>query len=92
MMGNKKIGEFLIDLGFITAEQLNAALLHQKKFAPGKKIGELLVELGFLNEIDLLKCLAGLFRTRYIPSDKLLKMVIPQWVLDIIPVDLAEKY
>jgi len=92
MIGNKKIGELLIELGFITAEQLNAALLHQKEFAPRKKIGEILVELGFLNEIDLLKCLSGLFKLRYISSDKLLKMAIPQWVLDIIPVDLAEKY
>lgn len=91
MVGNKKIGEILLELGFIRQEQLNAALLHQKKSDPKKKIGEILVELGFLNELDLLKCLAGLFRVRYIPSDKLLKMTIPQWILDLIPLEFAEK-
>ena len=92
MAGAKKIGETFIELGFITQEQLNAALLHQQKTDPKKKIGEILVELGFLNEIDLLKCLAGLFQARYISSDKLLKMTIPQWVLELIPFDFAEKH
>ena len=91
MTGNKKIGEILIELGFITQEQLNAALSQQKEGDSKKKIGEILVELGFLNEIDLLKCLAGLFKVRYISSDKLLKMTIPQWVLELIPSDFAVK-
>ncbi len=92
MTGNKKIGEILIELGFITQEQLNAALSQQKEADSKKKIGEILVELGFLNEIDLLKCLAGLFKVRYISSDKLLKMTIPQWVLELIPSDFAVKH
>jgi len=91
-MGNKKVGEILIELGFITQEQLNAALSQQKEGDSKKKIGEILVELGFLNEIDLLKCLAGLFKVRYISSDKLLKMTIPQWVLELIPADFAVKH
>ena len=92
MADNRKIGEILIELGFITQEQLNAALFQQKKVDSKKKIGEILVELSFLNEIDLLKCLAGLFKVRYISSDKLLKMTIPQWVLELIPFDFAVKH
>ena len=92
MTGNKKIGEILIELGFITHEQLNAALLHQKKAPSWIKIGEIMVALGFLNEIDLLKCLAGLFKVRYISSDKLLKTPIPQWVFELIPLDFATKH
>ena len=92
MTGNKKIGEILIELGFITQEQLNAALSQQKNADAKKKIGEILVELGFLNEMDLLKCLAGLFKVRYISSDKLLKMTIPQWVLELIPFSFAVKH
>ena len=91
MTGIKKVGEVLIDFGFVTEEQLQAALLHQKKTDPKKKIGEILVELGFLNELDLLKCLAGLFKVRHISSEKLLKMSIPQWILDLIPLDFAQK-
>jgi len=92
MTSNKKISEILIELGFITQEQLNAGLSQQKHGDSKKKIGEILVELGFLNEIDLLKCLAGLFKVRYISSDKLLKMTIPQSVLELIPYDFAVKH
>ena len=49
MMRGGEIGELLVELEFITEEQLNAALLHQKKITPQKKLGEILVELGFLN-------------------------------------------
>lgn len=91
-MKNKKIGEILLEVEFITKEQLNAALLHQKKTDPKKKLGEILVELGFLNEADLLRCLAGLFRVRYISSEKLSKITIPRWVLDLIPLEFAEKH
>ncbi|MBN2466664.1 MAG: DUF4388 domain-containing protein [Deltaproteobacteria bacterium] len=88
----KKIGEILIELGFITEEQLRAALNHQKTNDHGKKIGEILVELGFVHELDLLKCLSGLFKIRYTSSEKLSHLSIPQWMLDIIPADFAEKH
>jgi response regulator RpfG family c-di-GMP phosphodiesterase len=92
MAQNKKLGEILIELGFVTHEQLNAALLHQKKSAPQKKLGGLLVELGLLDEVDLLKCLSGLFRVRYISSDKLATLNIPRWILDLVPADFAETH
>jgi len=92
MISGKKIGELLEELGFITKEQLKAALLHQKKNCPEEKVGEILVELGFLNELDLLRCLSGLFRIRYLSADKLSKMTIPQWVIDLISLEFAEKY
>lgn len=91
-VGSKKIGEILLEVDFITKEQLNAALLHQKKNDPKKKLGEILVELGFLNEVDLLRCLAGIFKVRYISSDKLSKMTIPRWILDLVPLDFAESH
>ena len=92
MANGKRIGDLLVELEFITKGQLREALQRQKESAPQKKVGEILVELGFLNEEDLLKCLAGLFRVRYLSSDKLSKMTIPQWILDLIPLEFAEKH
>jgi len=43
MTSNKKISEILIELGFITQEQLNAGLSQQKEGDSKKKIGEILV-------------------------------------------------
>jgi len=92
MANGKRIGDLLVELEFITKGQLKEALKHQRESAPQKKVGELLVELGFLNEEDLLKCLAGLFKVRYLSSDKLAHMTIPQWILDLIPLDFAEEH
>ena len=92
MANGKRIGDLLVELGFITKRQLREALQHQKENAPQKKVGEILMELGFLKEEDLLKCLAGLFKIRYLSSDKLSKMTIPQWILDLIPYEFAEEY
>lgn len=92
MIKSKRIGEILINLGIITPEQLNAALLHQEKMVPRRKLGELLVELRMINEIDLLRCLSSLFRVRFITLDKLAGMDIPSWVINLIPADFAHHY
>ena len=55
-----RIGELLISAGWITEEQLQAALAEQKK-RKGKRIGELLVELGVISEEVLCSALAGKF-------------------------------
>ncbi len=92
MLKSKKIGGILVELGFITHEQLDAALLYQKKTVPYRKLGELLVELGFLDEVDVLKCLSGLFKVPYVPSDKLASMSISSRILTLIPTDFAEQH
>ena len=43
----KRIGDQLVEMGVITADQLNVALQEQK--ISGKMIGELLVDLGFID-------------------------------------------
>ncbi|HNR13628.1 MAG TPA: DUF4388 domain-containing protein [Thermodesulfobacteriota bacterium] len=91
MTKTKRLGKILTELRLITYEQLDAALLCQQK-TPQKDLGELLVELGMLEETDLLKCLSGLFRVRYISSDKLAGMNIPRWVISLIPPDFAERH
>lgn len=48
----KRLGDYLVELGFITDEQLDAALKEQKE--KGGKLGNILIQLGFLSE-DVLR-------------------------------------
>lgn len=52
-----RLGDILINYGYITNEQLSVALELQKK-GTGKRIGELLLELGFITEDELLLALS----------------------------------
>jgi type IV pilus assembly protein PilB len=51
-----KLGDLLIELGTLTREQLDAALLEQTQ--SGQRLGEIFLELGFLNEQELLRTLS----------------------------------
>jgi MSHA biogenesis protein MshE len=48
-----KLGEYLIQEGMITEEQLNEALAKQSA-GEQKKLGVVLLEMGFLNEKELI--------------------------------------
>ena len=52
----RPIGEIFVELGFITSEQLDAALDSQRQ--TGARIGEILVEQGSLSRLDLASALA----------------------------------
>lgn len=51
-----KLGEILIQNGFISTDQLQTALDVQAG-QPDKKVGEILIELGFLTDEQLKKAL-----------------------------------
>ncbi len=89
MAAQKLIGQQLIELGLITEEQLDVALNLQKKRK--ERLGELLFSLGFISESDILKVLAERFRIHYITADKLASIKIPKIVLDMVPMDYAER-
>jgi type IV pilus assembly protein PilB len=52
----KRLGDYLVELGFITDEQLETALKEQK--FKGGKLGSILIQLGFLSE-DILLAILG---------------------------------
>jgi type IV pilus assembly protein PilB len=52
----KRLGDYLVELGFITNEQLETALKEQKE--KGGKLGTVLIQLGFLSE-DVLLAILG---------------------------------
>lgn len=87
-MGKKtKLGEILIEAGLIDEAQLAAALGEQKKW--GRPLGMTLVRMGLLEEVDLIRTLSEQLA---LPMARMRgKRVIPE-VLEIVPVELAEKH
>ena len=66
----KRIGEMLIDQGFITPDQLNEALEKQKTSA-GKRLGRVLVEMGFIDEKKLTDILCCQFEVPFVKLDSI---------------------
>src|SRR6185503_9342264 len=82
-----KIGEMLLKAGYISQEQLNEALEHQKK--NGGKIGYNLVKLGFVKEEDITQLLSEQYG---VPSINLRHFEIDESVIQLIPSEVAQKY
>ncbi len=59
-----KIGELLVSQGLITSEQLQTALVEQKKRR--QKLGRVLSELGYIEEGSLLRFIAQQLKIRFI--------------------------
>jgi len=82
-----KIGEFLLNDGKITQEQLETALELQKK-QPGK-LGSILIRQGYITEEDIAQVLSKQFGY---PSINLSKFDISEKVLELIKPDMARKH
>ncbi|MCL1902905.1 MAG: Flp pilus assembly complex ATPase component TadA [Oscillospiraceae bacterium] len=61
---NIRIGELLLDSGFITNDQLNTALEKQKEM--GVKLGDALLSLGFVSETQLVHALSERLKVPYV--------------------------
>lgn len=57
-MAKRQIGEILVSRGYITPEQLQAALEAQSGLPTMEALGETLVNMGYLSHRDKLRCLA----------------------------------
>ncbi len=66
----KRIGEILVENGFISLDALNEAIQEQKD-SDGKKLGEILIENGHLSEENLLKGYAAQTGARPITENEL---------------------
>lgn len=86
-MGNKKLGDLLVDYGVITHEQLQSALKKQKY--RGQRIGEILVSEKIVTEdeiIDVLQMQTG------IPKAYFDEYFVDKKAVLTIPEGLAQKY
>jgi len=83
----RKIGEILIENGFITKEMLAEALEYQKKF--GGNITQYLVSSGYIDEMNLARCISDQFSCPYLP---LWAYDISANIIALVPYQAAQKY
>ena len=65
-MRNIRIGDYLVEQGLITQEQLEKVLEAQKEAQGTKRFGDVIVELGFLSETKFTQALAGKLKVAYV--------------------------
>ena len=83
----KKLGELLVEVGLLTIENLDVALVEQKK--TGIRLGEILMRLQFLTEDQMAQALATQCGIRYFEPALI---EIDPAVLSLIPETLARKH
>ena len=86
-MAKKKIGDLLLEKGYITAQQLDEGLQHQA--LTGRRLGEILVEREYITEDQLIGTVSERLA---IPKISLVSMVIDPQVIRAVPVDVARRY
>ncbi len=88
-MGKKNVllGDFLVEQGLITEEQLKKALKHQQK--AGKLLGRSLIDLGFIGEEELIKALSEQLGVQYV---SLRNYQVDPKVIKLVPEELARTY
>jgi type IV pilus assembly protein PilB len=82
-----QIGELLVKENFITTDQLDVALKHQRQ--NGGRLGSILINLGYVEDDDITALLS---RKYGVPSINLAYFEIDPAVIKLIPVDVAQKY
>jgi response regulator RpfG family c-di-GMP phosphodiesterase len=87
--GNPKLAEWLATKGLISPEQREKCLNQQQLL--GGRIEEAIIDCGALAELDLLKFLASVYRTRFVSSEKLAKAQIERATLEKVPRKVAEQ-
>lgn len=80
----KRLGELLLELGFIDAEQLRIALTRQRQW--GKRLGWVLVESGFITEGRLVR---GLSRQLKLDTCDPVTAPVPERLRQMVGRDLA---
>ena len=87
-MKNVRIGDILIEYGYITADQLDKALAYQKEH-PELRIGQALQALGFVSEKQVLEALAKRLGLRMVDFAAL---TVDDRAVEKLPRELAVKY
>ncbi|NJK32452.1 MAG: Flp pilus assembly complex ATPase component TadA [Deltaproteobacteria bacterium] len=85
---SKKLGEILVDEGFVTAGAVEAALKMQA--GAGKRIGEVLIDNGSCTAEQVAKGLARQFRLPY--ADLSDERIAARVDASLLPADLIQKY
>ena len=87
MAQKKSFGEFLVDLGVLTPEQLKRAAQEQRQ--GGERLEQTLTRKGYAKEEVIYQCLADYFNLPYVDLDTYL---IDDKIVKIIPDELARRH
>lgn len=87
-MAHRRIGQILVDLGFLTEAQLEM-LLEEQQQHKGELLGQIAMRMGLVNEDQLAQALAEQFNLQIVQLNEL---VIPPEVLNRITEPMAQLY
>ena len=79
----------LVAEGRISPSLYDEVLIHAQRTQSTAE--EAILQLGLLTEADLLKYIAGLFKTRFVGSERLAKAGVDPWLLGKVPKKLAKR-
>ncbi len=88
LMAQRRLGQILVDLGYLTEDQLWDVLEEQKQ-SPGEVIGQVAVRMGLVTDLQVTEALAEQWG---MPVVKLSETNIPPKVLELVPQTMAEVY
>lgn len=88
-MRNIRIGDYLVEEGHITPDQLREVLKAQKESAENKKFGEVIVELGIMSDIKFAQALSAKLQ---IPFVDLNSVEVDGEIARMVPQDMADKH
>ncbi len=84
----RRLGDVLLDRGYLAEEELSHALEMQRKDNRGRLLGEILVELELCSEDQIVECLAKEYG---VPYAKLEARLFDPAVVDVLPRDYIEQ-
>ena len=87
-MAQRKLGQILIDLGYLNDDQL-WDILEEQKQSPGEIIGQVAVRMGHVTEEQVTEALAEQWG---MPLINLAETNVPPHVLEIVPETMADIY
>ncbi|MBE6854676.1 MAG: type II secretion system protein GspE [Ruminococcus sp.] len=88
-MRNIRIGDYLVEQGLISQEQLENVLAAQREAQGSKRFGEVIVELGYMSEVKFAQALAGKLKVAYVD---LANIEIDGEAVRKVPEALAQKH
>lgn len=87
-MAQRRLGQILVDLGYLTEDQLWDILEEQKK-SEGEIIGQVAIRMGFVNDAQITEALAEQWG---MPVVNLAETTIPSKALELVPQTMADVY
>ncbi|MGE0757190.1 MAG: GspE/PulE family protein [Pirellulaceae bacterium] len=84
-----RLGNILVERGYLTLEQLHSALAHQNHLGKSKLLGEIVVDLEFCSEDQVVECLAAGYGVPYAKLDA--RLSDPK-CLELLPRDYINRH